>query len=746
MHRLFFLTILGYLLLPTQLLAEVGGIILSAEGNPLEFVKVTDKAAGKAVLSGADGTFIINEVEGERMLHLSLLGYRSLDTIVAGKHNTIHLESLSQDISETVITGTLTEVSQSASPIAIQSYNASFFKHNPEANLLESIGQIGGVRPQLNCNICGTGDIHINGMEGGYTMILLDGMPIVSGLASVYGFSSLPMSMISRIEVVKGPASTLYGSEAIGGVINIITKKPGDKQTFSADAFTTSQLEQNLDLGYSWKQGNRWQSLASANLFFNLLQVDNNNDNYTDLPLSKRLSVMNSWSLESQSGARIFSITGRGYAEDRWGGQLNGIKSDTSYTEKIDTRRGEFLLQYSPANSPFQLMSSIVHHAQNSSYGRTIYIADQTTVFNQLLARRQKGKHSLISGAAYRYTLYDDNTPATSVSQPGTAGATHLPGAFVEDTYSPTAKLSLLGGLRGDYHTLHGLIWTPRLALKYAPSTATTFRLNAGSGFRVINIFTEEHAALTGARTVIAESDLAPEKSWNINTTLNHGISIGEKWLSLELGGWYANFTSSIYADYSDPRLIKYSNDAGNKRSYGASLTVRPLLGSRVSADASFNWINVMIQEKDEAGHSLPLRRLELSEPYNAAWTFAYRSLNRWSLAYTGNVVGSMLMPLAGEQDPRPDRSPIYSLHNFKVGYSCNTRCEIYGGVKNVLNFIPQQPIIRGYDPFDKDVELDGAGNVLVTPLNPYGLTFDAAYAYAPLQGRRYYLGFSLGL
>lgn len=85
---------------------------------------------------------------------------------------------------------------------------------------------VNGVQPQLNCNVCNTGDIHINGMEGPYTMITIDGMPIVSSLSTVYGLSGIPNSMVQRIEVVKGPASTLYGSEAVGGLINIITKDP----------------------------------------------------------------------------------------------------------------------------------------------------------------------------------------------------------------------------------------------------------------------------------------------------------------------------------------------------------------------------------------------------------------------------------------------------------------------------------------------------------------------------------------
>ena len=102
-----------------------------------------------------------------------------------------------------------------------------FSERNPTPSIFESLQNVNGIRPQLNCNVCNTGDIHINGLEGPYTFVLIDGMPIVSGLSTVYGLSGIPQSLIERVEIVKGPASTLYGSEAVGGIINIITKQPG---------------------------------------------------------------------------------------------------------------------------------------------------------------------------------------------------------------------------------------------------------------------------------------------------------------------------------------------------------------------------------------------------------------------------------------------------------------------------------------------------------------------------------------
>src|SRR5574343_1793781 len=182
----------------------------------------------------------------------SLLIYAFLNITVlsAQVKDTLSPERKSEALDEIVISGTLKPVIRSETTVPVEIYTTNFLRKNPTSNLFEALQNINGVRPQLNCNICNTGDIHINGLEGPYTMVTIDGMPIVSALSTVYGLSGIPNALIDRIEVIKGPASTLYGSEAVGGLITIITKSPQNTPLLSADFFTTSWLENNLDLGY----------------------------------------------------------------------------------------------------------------------------------------------------------------------------------------------------------------------------------------------------------------------------------------------------------------------------------------------------------------------------------------------------------------------------------------------------------------------------------------------------------------
>ena len=301
-----------------------------------------------------EGNYRIDNIpDGEYEIIVSYLGFKTVRkkiTIDSGDlmRVDIELEEDGNSLEEVVVTGTMKVVSRSESPIPVEIITPKLFKKNPTPSLFEAVGMVNGVQPQLNCNVCNTGDIHINGMEGPYTMILIDGMPIVSSLSTVYGLSGIPNSIVERIEVVKGPASSLYGSEAMGGIINVITKAPYKAPIISADYFVTSWGEHSLDGAFKFKTG-KATSLLGLNYFNYSQKVDKNNDNFTDVTLQDRVSVFNKWDFE-RSDNRTFTLAGRYVYEDRWGGELQWSKkwrgSDSIYGESIYTRRAELIGLY----------------------------------------------------------------------------------------------------------------------------------------------------------------------------------------------------------------------------------------------------------------------------------------------------------------------------------------------------------------------------------------------------------------
>src|SRR5690606_13664058 len=208
---------LSWLSLSAQNNFHLKGKIISKEGA---VINASIKIAGTTIgtISDVNGNFNLpNLKNSHQTLVVSAIGYQTKKQTVhlstANSTVTIFLENDDFGLNEIVVTGTMKEMSRSDSPIPVEIITPQLFKKNPTPTLFEAIGMVNGVQPQLNCNVCNTGDIHINGMEGPYTMLLIDGMPIVSSLATVYGLSGIPNSMVKRIEVVKGPASSLYGSE-----------------------------------------------------------------------------------------------------------------------------------------------------------------------------------------------------------------------------------------------------------------------------------------------------------------------------------------------------------------------------------------------------------------------------------------------------------------------------------------------------------------------------------------------------
>jgi len=666
----------------------------------------------------------------------------------------ISLKAIDFAIPDVVVTGTLKEVRKTESPVPVEVFTPTFFRKNPTPNIFDALQQVNGVRPQLNCNICNTGDIHINGLEGPYTMVLIDGMPIVSSLSTVYGLSGIPNALIERVEIVKGPASSLYGSEAVGGLINIITKNAQHAAKFYADYMHTSWNEKNADLGFVVQPSKNIRLLTGVNAYLYSNPIDNNNDGFTDVTLQKRISVFQKWSV-SRKENRLFSFAARYYNEDRWGGDMRWNTKfrggDSIYGESIYIRRWELTGQYQlPTKEKLLYSVSYNSHQQDSRYGTTSYIADQQILFHQLTWDKKLGKHDLLSGLAVRYTYYDDNTPATASSAPlnpkNVPQKTWLPGAFVQDEIK-FGQQQLLMGLRYDRHSIHGNIITPRIAYKWKIDENQSLRLNAGTGFRVVNLFTEDHAVLTGARKIVIRNELKPERSYNVKLNFTkkmltrNGTIVG-----FDFSVWYTHFNNRIIGDYeTNPNEINYDNLKGYAVSKGITLNTDFSLLNGLKGMAG-----ITIQDVSLVENGIKTQQI-LTEKITGTWSVSYK-IKPWNLAvdYTGNFYGPMRLPLLGPLDPRKPNSPLWSLQNIQFVFSGLKQIEIYGGIKNLLNWTPNKGnpflIARTTDPFDKKVQYAANGQITATAENPYALSFDPTYVYAPNQGIRLFIGGRISL
>jgi outer membrane receptor for ferrienterochelin and colicins len=713
---------------------------VSYKGGPLSGVNIAIMDLLKGSFSDTSGEYEIRKVTpGKYSLRASFVGFKEVQReveIKAGKILTVNIEmeEVSSKLGDLVVTGTMRETFVRNSPVKVEVVNVRRLQQGKvSANFMDLIGNVNGLSTQLNCGVCGTNAIRINGVEGPNTAVLIDGMPILGALASVYGLNGISPSIIDQVEVIKGPQSTLYGTQALGGVVNIITKNPINTPTFVVEAYGESTTrEGNINIAASPKLG-RFNGFLSADINRNNHYFDHNDDGFNDRPNQMRVALFGKGILESPIGEQRLNVAVKYLNEDRMGGVLDFSDalrgSNTVYGESIYTRRAELLAEYRPAglSERLRINTAFTYHSQDSFYGSTAYDATQNIAFGQATwAQPLTEDVRLLLGSTLRYETYDDNTPATLNG----ADLRFTPGVFTQ-TEITSGEVTLLAGLRLDHHSEHGLVTAPRLSVKYSPTELTTFRASAGTGFRVVNVFTEDHAALTGSRQVIFKEDLAPERSKSITASVEHILPFGVNPLTLTIDGFYTHFSNQIIPDYDqDPNLIVYENLDGYSVTRGFSVGIEQnFTDFPLSYNAGFTLMDVFTDE-----HGVQ-QALTYAPDFlgNIGATYQFRGINT-SLSYSGNLVGSKRMPDNYVNNfSRARQSPVYSTHDLKitkefmdVNDAQGVGFEVFLSVKNMFDFTQGTPLIDAENPFSPE--------------------FDTIYTWGPIVGRTFSFGARLNL
>lgn len=720
---------IGLLLFSMQFFgATISGVIVDQYGG-LDHIVIKLAPSQQAVYSDSLGYFILKEIPiGEHVIQIKSLGYQlyskkvtiseELESLNLGD---IFLKEMVLELDSIVLnTGTATDYNIFDSPVKVEVINQEYFTEVESYNLVEGIQSVAGVEEVVSCGVCGTNDIHINGMEGRYTLILIDGMPVVSSLASVYGLNGIPTSMIERIEIIKGPASAVYGSEAMGGVINVITTKPDNAPKFLASTSLSSHLENNTSVALNKKISKQTSGLISANYFTNHYRLDKNNDNFTDFALGDKVSIFGKLERIDSVTNKAFRLSGRYYFEDRYGGVMDWEKSDRAsesvYGESILTNRIELVSHYDlPVDKNVFLDVSYAHHDQNSYYGNVSFIAIESVLNTMLTWNQGWRNHDITSGLSLRLNNYNDNTPATS-----TQINQWIPGVFVQDLYEVHENLSLLPGVRFDYQNEHGIIFSPRVSAKYDLGDWTNIRFSSGKGFKVVNLFTEDHAAISGTREVVIEEEIEPEESYNLNLTLDHVISIGKKGTGkITVDAFYNYFTNQIIPDYdTDATKIIYDNLDFRSEAKGLATTLNYFQGKfSVEGNLIVQRVNEILQEEGGV--------VRESQPFTPNFTSNLRLRYEFPKIYSKlvtnvKIVGPQRLPKYEEPFSRPTESTTFAQVGMRFSKTFKKNLTWGVGVKNLFNYTQDSPLIN--------------------PEQPYSDTFDTAYAYGPLQTRRFYI------
>jgi outer membrane receptor for ferrienterochelin and colicins len=674
-------------------------------------------------------------------LRIEAIGYQSFQKRILrlGQQDSLILLPSSLGLDEVVVTGALRSTRLSQSPVKVDLIQADYFMRNlAPTQLVEALTLVNGVQEQISCGVCGTNSLRINGLPGQYTAILIDGMPLYGNLASVYGLNSIPASLIEQVEIIKGPSSTLYGSEAVAGLINVRTRAPKDLPLWAGNLMLSSHREVFHDLSFSPKLGKKgYLSLGLQHAHLPDYS-DFNADGFGDRVQLDRVSAFAKYQMPRASGqaANVFL---RYYYEDRRNGLRNYVRNrayrqirgnDSIYGESIYTHRIEALASL-PLAKDWKWDLSASWHGQDSYYGADRYEAQQALGFSNLFWSPTWGAHQPTFGLTLRYQYYNDNTVVTQ----NRADHSYLLGLFAQDewTLAPNRRWVLLYGARLDYYPRHGLIPAPRINLLFKPSTWSSLRWNLGTGFRVVNLFAEDHAFVTGNRQVLLAEELRPERSWNSTLNYNQIFQAFGGQGSFDIDAFFTHFSNAIFPDYDTEGLVIYANSRGYLQTQGISVAWQHELRRAWSWNLSWQFQQT---RSFEAGMVEDL-------PFVPRWSgvavlnYEWRG-SGWLLSSVLRYTGRMNLPKVFDVDgqtgqpnaePRPLQSRPFVWHNLqaqkefkRLGWT------LYFGIQNIWN-VRQRP----FSP------LTGYNDPNFSPgFSPY---FDTAYAYAPMEGREFYLG-----
>ncbi|GGK40160.1 TonB-dependent receptor [Gramella jeungdoensis] len=679
-----------------------------------------------------NGTYSFEVEAGNFVVVVSAVGYKSKEVrIKLKKHEEKILNfELEEDVfglDQVVVTGTKTFKRRTDSPVIVGIIDSNMLTNVQACNLSEGLKFQPGLRVETDCQTCNYTQLRMNGLTGGYSQILINGRPVFSPLTGLYGLEQIPANMIERIEVVRGGGSALYGSSAIGGTVNVITKIPKES------GYNLEYTYQNIDKGTSDNifNGNgtilTHKGNAGATFFVSKRErdyYDNNGDNFSELPKLKNNSFgVNLFFLPTENQKIELSLSSMN--EYRYGGEM--VDKEPYLTLQSEERIHDvfigsldYQINFNNDNSSFISYFSgqktardhytgifpdsdedIQNHIENPPYG----ISEVSTVqggmqLNHRLEKFIKGVNVITTGTEYVVDkVYDEIEAYNYLINQKT---TNL-GVFFQSDWEITPSINLLTGVRADKHNLlNKFIFNPRASFLYKMKESTQFRLTWGTGFRAPQAFDADlHIAFAGGGVsrISLSPDLKEERSTSISGSVNYDKAL-EKFISgFTLEGFYTYLKDAFYQhplgeDDLGELFEKRNGDGATVK--GVTLELRANYDKRIQLETGLTIQSSTYDTAVSYSDALAPTRNFLRSP--DVYGFATLSITpnkkfktSVNLVYTGAMD---LVHLAGAPEQLADaylKSPTFTELSFKTGYTFNlneldTSFELFGGVKNVLN------------------------------------------------------------
>jgi len=698
--------------------------------EPLPGVNIYWQGTSQGVASKPDGSFEIKKKNSQHMLVFSFVGY---------EQNVVHIDDLTPievtlkpnlELEEVTVIrkdrGTYLSV---INPIQTERIGGAELQKAACCNLAESFETNPSVDVSYSDAVTGAKQIRLLGLEGTYSLLQVENMPNLRGLATTFGLTYIPGPWMESIQISKGAASVLNGYDAIAGQINAELKKPDAQEKLFLNVYANKHQRYEFNANTNIQLNDKWSTGILGHLSYLNNRTDDNSDGFMDEPLSTRLQAMNRWKYIGGNGHMAQAGLNILY-EDRLGGQT-GFEREMNpslsnpYGINIKTNRidGFFKTGYVFPNGRTAIawLSNISRHETKSFYGINDYDADETRFYGNAVLTRdldELGIHSINTGISFIYDDFNEYLYSQIITR-----TEKVPGLFAEYTFKPNPNLTLMAGLRTDFHNIFGTFVTPRMHFRYKAGEHITLRASAGKGYRTANVLAENIYLLANSRPLLWQNDVMQEEAWNYGIALVQNYTLLGRDLQLNAEFYRTNFESQLIVDRetSDENIILAPLDG---KSYANSLQVdlrwQPI--ERLDMLLAYRVNDI----KQTIGGDL--KQKPLSSKYKGLINFNYTTnLKKWMFDYTIQFNGGGRIPRhpSDGMELMQVSSDYYEFSPYIIMNAQITKYfrywNIYLGSENLTNFKQKNPISGADDPF--------------------GPQFDATTIWGPTIGRKIYIG-----
>ena len=729
-----------------------GHIIDKTTGEHLPYIMVVLKGTTIGVSTDNTGHYLMRDIpEGTYTIEVAAIGYKTQRSEVTVKKGISYemnfmLEEDLIQIEGVIVSATRSETTRRMSPTLVNVVGMDVYDKTNSTTVAQGLSFQPGVRVENNCQNCGFQQVRINGLDGQYTQILIDSRPVFSALAGVYGIEQLPANMVDRVEVMRGGGSALFGSSAIAGTINIITKEP--VRNSASISHTTTSIE-------------------GSSAFHNTTDINASivsEDNKLGLAIFGQNTSKDAWDANGDGFTELSKISGqtagfRGYIKTglyskitaeyhhleefrRGGDNLNLPPHEAMIAEqtKHGINTGGLKFDWFSKNQKHRLnaFASVQHINRESYYGAGM----DPNAYGKTLDL------TWVGGAQYIYKFEDcifmpaDLTAGLEYNEDylrdnmwgygrQTDQTVRIASAYAQNEWK-NEKLGILIGGRLDKHNLmDGLIFSPRANIRYNPTEDINFRASYSYGFRAPQAFDEDlHIDNVGGTVSMIRlaEDLSVEKSQSISISADLYRNWGEWQGNFLVEGFFTDL-DDVFAlkeiGFEDGILIKERHNESGARVFGGNLEGKIAYRNLFQLQIGLTAQNSKYKEARSWSDDVEATRDMFRTPdIHGYFTASYNPSKKLTLALSGTYTGSMLIEHhVGmiDRNMTVKTSPFWDMgfkaaYDFRIYNSFNL--QLNAGIQNIFN------------SFQKDFDS--------------GADRDSGYMYGPTLPRCFYLGIKL--